>query len=241
MTSNFSGPAIILERQAYREHDLLVTLYSQNAGKLTLLARGGKKLSSKLAAHVEPLSLVEVLIIPGRGFDYLASAITKDALADLKNDWFKLKVAGQAINIFKQSVKDNQTDLQLFTFLQTWLSALSQSTNQQGGDFSETQANIFLIHFLLKLIDLLGYRPVLKTCVVCQRKLSAGKQLFDFQLGGLVCQRHLTTDRSQSLVMSENCVKLLRFWQFSNKAIIIPQSLVREATNFLLTFWRYYH
>jgi recombinational DNA repair protein (RecF pathway) len=47
--------AVTLERRAFRDFDQLVTLYTKERGKVTVLARGSKKSTSKNASLLEPL------------------------------------------------------------------------------------------------------------------------------------------------------------------------------------------
>ena len=46
--------AIVLSRRDFREFDQMISLYTREQGKLELLARGLKKVTSKNAAHLEP-------------------------------------------------------------------------------------------------------------------------------------------------------------------------------------------
>ncbi len=61
------------------EKDRLYTLFTQDFGKLKLLAKGGRDIKSKLVAHVEPPVLVDVLVARGKSVDRLAGAVvTRD-------------------------------------------------------------------------------------------------------------------------------------------------------------------
>jgi DNA repair protein RecO (recombination protein O) len=201
--------ALILNRIDYREADSLVTVYTQNFGKLNLVARGTKKLQSKLAGHLEPISLVKLLIVNGKGFNYVGSALTVEAYLGIKDDLNKLYYAGQALANFSRLVKEGQADQRLFFLTKTWLEVLN---DYQVQEFTKESGELLLNFFLLKLLSELGYQPNVNNCLLCQEKLQAGENYFDLKSGGIICgdcyQPRLQTELFS---ISDNCVKLLRF------------------------------
>src|SRR5688500_13103730 len=50
--------AIILRRKAFGEADWLVTLYCEKNGKVRALAKGARKITSKLLGYTEPFTLI---------------------------------------------------------------------------------------------------------------------------------------------------------------------------------------
>lgn len=60
-------PAIILRRTDYGEADRILLLLTPGYGKLSLLARGVRRIKSKLAGGIELFSVSEVTFIKGRG------------------------------------------------------------------------------------------------------------------------------------------------------------------------------
>lgn len=233
MNYNESSLALIISRQDYRESDLLVTLYTENYGKLKLLARGAKKFNSKLAPFLEPLSLIKILIIPGKSINYLASASEKHLFLKIKEDYLKLESAGLAFKIFNKLVQENENDQVMFNYLLSWLESLEKAKNEK--------IDSLLTLFLIRFIDFLGYQPSLKNCLACQSKLRAGQQLFNFKLGGLVCSSCLKImDRKDILAISENAVKLLRFLQKNQTTIIVKKPLIKELNIFLMKFLAYH-
>jgi DNA repair protein RecO (recombination protein O) len=59
--------AIILSRIDYGEADRILTLLTPHYGKLSLLARGVRRVKSKLAGGIELFSVSEITFIQGRG------------------------------------------------------------------------------------------------------------------------------------------------------------------------------
>lgn len=216
--------ALVLNRQPYREKDSLVTVYTKDYGKLRLVARGTKKLGSKLAGHIEPLTLAEMMIIKGRGFDYIGSAITRDAFSGIRADLNRLYYAGKAISLFNRVVRDNEADEGLFFLLKQWLemidsfSAGSKNKSEARSDLGKDEGEFLFVFFAFKLLAELGYKPEMHKCLSCGRQIESGKNYFNLTDGGVVCGRCFQ-DKLQErkevmtnfLPISDNCVKAVRF------------------------------
>lgn len=154
MQDTYYIKAIILKRTSFREYDSKVTVYSLEKGKIDLVARGTKKILSKLAGHLEPLTLTDIMVVRGKQFDYIGSAVSENVFKELKHNYEKLNLAGEAINIFNKLVKEEEPDRKLFSLLGNffiYLNNLSDNFNQP-----------LSIAFKIKLINHLGYRPNFK-------------------------------------------------------------------------------
>ncbi|MDX9779161.1 MAG: DNA repair protein RecO [Patescibacteria group bacterium] len=240
MDSTFPSKAIILQRQAWREADRLVSVYTPEFGRLFLVARGARKLNSKLAAHLEPLSISQLLIIKGRGQNYVASAVIDKALLNIKSDLNKLYFAGQALAFFNSLVKTGEKDLELFNYLEKWLISLDQA--QYQGSFNKDEGRFRLALFYWRVLSFLGYGLSLDSCVACQKQImKGGNNKLNFVQGGLlcpICQANIKENNYQSSYsVSDNCIKWLRYLnrevEPNLKAIKISHKLLKE--------WEYLH
>lgn len=148
MDETYRLKAIVLGREAIRENDLLVDLLTEEQGRLKLVARGAKKFRSKIAAHVEPFCLVEVMVIRGRKEDYLGSCLSSEVFACLKNDLLRLKMAAEAVMLVKAVVREREPVPGIFKALIEYLSYLNTASFEPA----KFQADLFAI----RLYDLLG-------------------------------------------------------------------------------------
>ncbi|MFA5318341.1 MAG: DNA repair protein RecO [Patescibacteria group bacterium] len=160
--------AIILRREPYLDNDSRVFVYSQDFGKLNLVVRGTQKLSSKLAAHIEPLNFCEIMIIKGKQYDYLGSCISEDVFSGIKKDYEKSIAAGEVLRIVDNIVKGEEKDEQIFFMLKKFLEVLNNITERRHG----ASAHILKSAFILKLISLLGYQPKLDESRMGNNKIS---------------------------------------------------------------------
>jgi len=211
MEATKNSPAIILQRRPYRESDILITAYTLNFGKVSLVARGAKKLQSKMAGHLEPLTRADLMIVAGRGFDYVGGAVGLEAYVGIRRDLNKLYYAGRALGVFDHLVREDQTDSRLFSLLSDWLHLL----NIETGDFTRMRGELFYGIFAWRFLSELGYAPQLRQCLRCGAELKPGNR-FDLSSGGVLCADCYLTDKStetgrELLPISDNAVKIMRF------------------------------
>lgn len=213
MEESRNSAALVLNRQNYKEYDTLVTVYAKNFGKLNLIARGTKKIKSKLAAHLEPLVLCDLMILKGRGRDYIGASIVRNYYLNIREDLNKIYYAGKALNLFNRLVKEEHPDERLFYLITRWLDVLDNFK-----DCSKENGELLFSFFAFKLLAELGYQPELYHCLGCGKEVKAGANHFNFKNGGLI--EGACLDRKEFLELrynggilpvSDNCIKLLRY------------------------------
>ncbi|MEI6835661.1 MAG: DNA repair protein RecO [Candidatus Falkowbacteria bacterium] len=240
MAESDSSEAIIINRNDWRENDSRVVLYTKNFGKLSLVARGAKKMRSKIAGHIEPISLADVMILRGRAYDYLGSAITRRAYLNIKADLNALYFVGAALALFDKLVKEAASDEELFNFLISWLDTVESNLE---AELDKENGELLYNYFSLRLLAILGYKPELYHCLECRRKIEPGANYFNLRLGGLICPTCLVSCQNKYLPnelipVSDNCVKLLRIFSESDRYQIIKTNsvLIRELSRLTKAF-----
>lgn len=204
MEETYNIKALILNHRPFLEDGSKITVYSENSGKLELAARGTKKIKSKLAGHLEPISLAEIMVVRGRRYDYIGAAVSEDCYANIKNNLSKIKAAGEAIKIFNSIIKFGESDQEIFSLLKNYFDFLNGASIKSDYD-------LFVQLFIFKLLIKLGHGPELYNCVNCRIKIVPAGMKFDLTKGGLVCARcSPKEDKANQLTISENSVKLLR-------------------------------
>jgi len=199
MDETYLTEAIVLNRQPFKEDDLQVTVYSHDRGKLFLIARGGRKAKSKLAAHLEPLCRTEIMVVRGRHYDYAGSAVSADCYAQIKSEYEKISAASKAANYLVKSVKEGVPDKEIFELMRDLLKELNT------GKLNPELATAF---FSLDLLALLGLAPELHHCVLHRGKITPGGNRFDFARSGLICPKCRIS--VGSLPITDDSIKIIR-------------------------------
>lgn len=232
MEETYNLTAIILSRRPYGEDDGRVAVYTLERGKLDLTVRGMKKIKSKLAGHLEPMTLANIMAVRGRQYDYVGAAVSEQCRGGIKRDLEKLNAAGQAVNVFNKLVKAGEADKRLFNLLNDFLRLLD------GGKLLSYE--LFSQLFIFKLLSELGHRPELYHCVGCRAKITPAGMKFDPARGGLICGK--CSDKA-GLTISENSVKLLRLIEKNNfikiSKIKINKKIEQETGGIIGSFLNY--
>ena len=66
--SEYLTEGVVLEKEPYGEVDYQVLLFTKDLGKIYVKMKSGRKITSKLNSHLEPLNKVVIRIIEKNGF-----------------------------------------------------------------------------------------------------------------------------------------------------------------------------
>ncbi len=236
MDDTFHTQAIILHRRPFKENDLLVSVYSRDLGFLELVARGALKPGSKLAGHIEPLTLIDLMIIRGRGGNYIGSAVGRNFYTNIREDISKMNYVGSVLRLVRKQTREGEAlgAPDIFDLARDYLEILDGS----GGD-----AELLNFSFFLKFLSLLGLEPQLFYCCGCGRSIRAGNNFFSSRRGGAVCLG-CGKKGNQGFSVSDDCLKVLRFLKNSdfskiNSLKVEDKGLRREMAGVIKDFYEY--
>ena len=148
--------ALILSREPFREDDLLATVYSAEKGKIVLQARSAKKIKSKLAGHLEPVTLSNLNVTIGKNIDQLIGAQIIKPFTIIKNDIKKLAYASYFLELINSLTQENHPDKRIFYLLEKSFDYLAKT---------DSNYPLIRISFGYKLLHLLGFNPTQKLTV----------------------------------------------------------------------------
>lgn len=207
MPETYCERAIVLRRQAYRGYDSRISVYTRERGKIDLLVRGALRPNSKLASHLEPFNLVDIMVISGR-MAYVGGSVSRDCFPNIKNNFDKLQAAGQAFYYLNRLLKEQVADEKIFDIMASFLGLL----NNQVAD--PVWYNWLSELFMYKVIDILGYGLNIEVCRGCQKQFNDAEVVFSFSDHSLFCK-----NCSESLGQGQK-------FKFSNLSFLA--SLVRQ-------------
>jgi len=195
----YKAQAIVLRQRKLGEADKIVTLFCAHKGKLDAVAKGVRRTKSRLAGHLEPLTLGAYLIAEGRDLDIVTQAETVEAYAALRDDLERLSRGLYCAELVDRLTPERSEANPVFRLLQETLGLLD----------SEEALDLAVRRFEVRLLDELGYRPALETCAVCGRRLEPAANFWSAAAGGAVCPT--CADDSLGLrPLSLNALKVLR-------------------------------
>lgn len=142
--------AIILKSADSNEVDRLLTVYSQNLGKIKISAKGVKKTESKLRYSIEPISRVQFILVEGKNFLILKDAIIVDQLLKIKKDPDKIKIAKNLAELIDEAIVGEEKDEEIWKLIVLTFKCIDRDKLFFKSVIPDFQRN---------LIKLLGYDP----------------------------------------------------------------------------------
>lgn len=172
--------AVILRHSDWGEADRLVWLFSLQLGKLRASAKGARKLRSRKAGHIEPLTQTSLLLARGREMPIITQAETINAFLPLHEDLSGMTYGSYVAELLDRFTFDEEFSPPLYHLLVDTLERLVSMPQQR---------DLVARYFELRLLDIVGFRPQLFKCVRCEGEIQPEDQFFSNELGGVVCPR----------------------------------------------------
>jgi DNA repair protein RecO (recombination protein O) len=176
-TTHNTTKGIVLKTMPYKENDLLVYVYTREFGKITLKGRGVRKMTSKNASLVMPMTLAEFELIPRRGISTLLRGHVINYYHNIKKTIESEIIADYLLEYYYRYVKENDPKLDDYNFLKETLEVLDRGASYK------VVYNVINAH----LMKINGLSLMLDHCVFCD-----STKVVDFSLdnGGFVCEQH---------------------------------------------------
>lgn len=195
--------AIVLRQRPLGDADRICVLFSPTMGRIEAVAKGVRKPLSKLSGHVQPLSRGQFSLAKGRSLDIIAEAQALDAWPALHEDVDRMTEALAMVELIDRSTDIDGASRPLYQLLHHTLATVA-------GTISPRSVRWW---FTLHLLDQLGYRPELQSCVRCWKALEPEGNAFSASDGGVVCPgcRHVGAGQS----LSSPAFRLLRYMRRS--------------------------
>jgi len=170
--------AIVLRQQDYGEADRILTLLTAG-GKVTALARGIRRTTSHKAGQLGLFAQANLMLARGRNMETVTQAENLEQHEGLHGDLLRFTYASYLAELcdrFAQPEEDSQALYDLLSAGLRWMA-------------EESQLWIWARYFEMRLLELSGYGPELRTCVRCERAVEALDNYFAVAEGGIVCAR----------------------------------------------------
>lgn len=203
----FRTKAIVLRTLSWPRQARFFVLYTPEYGKLKGVAMGAEKIKSKVAGHLQPFVISEVMVARGRSVDRIAQARLEQPFNALTGQYALYMLASYVLEVVERLAKEGVGD----RYLWDELVAILHELNDQGAWAFDDHAHFHLLVrlFAFRVLDRLGYRPELRHCVSCGKIVTQQALFFSVLQGGLLCSTCFPA-YVEGQPISESCVKLLR-------------------------------
>jgi DNA repair protein RecO (recombination protein O) len=169
----------VLRAQPYRDSDLIVTLFTEELGKVSALARGGRRSQKRFAGALGQLvvSAFELSRSPRAELWTLESATVEREWMDLSLDVAAVAHASYALELVREMLPSETPEPEVLALMVELWDSLRIAASAAALRYVE--------HALLAVA---GTAPSLRSCAACGRSLDDEDAcLFDPARGGAVC------------------------------------------------------
>ncbi|MBZ9572336.1 DNA repair protein RecO [Patescibacteria group bacterium] len=202
MAIHYRTQGIILKKEDLREADRVFTFFTRDFGKLELLARGERKIKSKLRAGLELFYLTDIEFIQGKTYKTLTDTSLIDNFKNIRKNLERLKIANLIAEILNDFLKGEEKDENLWELLNDIFLKLNNLV-------SKNLLSLLYYYFFWNFFSILGYEPQLYNCTLCQKKIKPETLYFSPEEGGIICP-HCFKKEKKIKKIDLNIVKILR-------------------------------
>ncbi len=142
----FKVEGVILRRSNFGEADRILTVFTLQRGKISIVAKGVRRITSRRSGSVELLNRVSMYLYQGKGMPILIEAQAFDTFPILKEDLTLSTYAYHILELVDKLTAENQENRILYEHLVQVLKKLSKNPRQ-----------IFIRAFEAKILSNLGF------------------------------------------------------------------------------------
>lgn len=139
----------MLARKNYSETDRILVVYSKKYGKISLIAKGVRKLKSRKRGHIEVFSHVKFSAARGKSLDIITEVEIINSFSKVRADLKKVSVAYFFVETIGRLTREDEENEELFALLLSYLGKLE----------SNTKSRVLRERFIFDSLVLVGFWP----------------------------------------------------------------------------------
>jgi DNA repair protein RecO (recombination protein O) len=177
--------AVVLKSMKYRESSRIVTLYSQDFGKFSLIAKGARDRKTRFGAALNAMSHVNAVAYKkeNRDLQLLSQCDLIDAFRHISEDMERLAAGLSVVELVDAVTHAEEENRPLFGLLVHTLHTINTAPKNVVNA---------LYAFEVRLLDIMGFRPNFLTCFHCgtpidESSIGKGGAELKVSYGGILC------------------------------------------------------
>jgi DNA repair protein RecO (recombination protein O) len=172
---------IVLRTMRMGETSRLVTLYTEDYGKLKVTAKGARKPKSKFGAALDLMTQLQAVcyIKKTRDLQTLSECTLLVSAPALSHSLERLSFGSAACELVDRLTIEGENNPRLYQCLVGVLRGLAE--------VGEDQVESLFWYYQLRAAEALGYRPELRQCISCRNELIGPWLWFSAARGGGLC------------------------------------------------------
>jgi DNA repair protein RecO (recombination protein O) len=194
--------AIILHSRKWGEADRIVTCYTRHFGKIRAIARGARRMKSRLGGSLEPFVLCHLDLFekPGDSLYRVSQVAMQEPFSKFRDDLALMTAAARMVNLVAAISAERDADSSMFEALEQGLRQLTLSPDP----------GLTVLLFQIRMLGLTGFKPQTDYCASCGRQRPDTVPHFSPAAGGLVCIACAGHQPGTCVPLSQGSVAFLR-------------------------------
>lgn len=148
---SYKTEGIVLRRANFGEADRIVTLYTKHYGKVSLVAKGIRRLTSRKRGDLEIFNRVKLSAVNGRGMDLVTETETLSSFISWRKNLKKVAAAYEICEILDRLTPENTEQEEIYDLLFTFLNKITETRNEDLAHLVDS--------FGQQILRLLGFWP----------------------------------------------------------------------------------
>lgn len=175
---SFTSEGFVLGRHNFGEADRIVSIYSKDKGKNSLVAKGVRRLGSKKRGHLEVFGKIKFQAVMGKGLYIITEAETIDNFKDIRSSIKKISLAYYFMEVVSKSMEENEPNSDVYDLLDKYMSKLKTTR----------ALKYYRRKFVEELLKTLGYWPKDKELPFPDEKLEEvlERQIYSKRVGKII-------------------------------------------------------
>jgi DNA repair protein RecO (recombination protein O) len=238
----YKADGIVLRHIDYGEADRILTIMTREYGKLRAIAKGARKVTSKLASTADLLTRTQFVLASGRELDIVTQGSTLERFDHLRDSLWHGSAAYAVAEMLDRGLEDRAEVPVIYTLTLDTLRRLDSDAASWLADPTSTNAAgpatrgwAALLYFELRLLDQLGYKPNVSTCVACENQLEPlDGHSFNAELGGALCPACSRYSQRRLPLLSLKVLRLVQRTPWKNLPVMRIDSATRSDVDSIM-------
>jgi DNA repair protein RecO (recombination protein O) len=206
-------------------------IFTKKLGRVSGIAKGARKPSSKISGHLELFSQSSFLVSRGRNLHLITQAETIDSYDHLREDLTGIGLGSYVVELVDKVTTEEESNIALYELLIGALQALDNGLDPA----------VIIHHFELHLLGLTGFQPEFFICVECGAPITEQDQFISGEMGGVICPKCISGLRGVDYrPVSARILKYLRHFQRSSLQDLLALKVSVDIQEGLQDAIRYY-
>ncbi|CAN5354713.1 hypothetical protein BH10PAT1_BH10PAT1_5000 [soil metagenome] len=146
---NYSSEGFVIGRKNFSEADRIVVFYTKDFGKVSLIAKGVRKLTSRKRGGIEIFSKIKFSAVKTNGLDILTEVSVIDGYDEVRANLRRISIGYYICEVIAKVTRDNETHLEIFQLMERYFEELKTNRNLK----------VLRGKFVTELLVVLGFWP----------------------------------------------------------------------------------